>query len=74
MLVPDAETILDAADLARDAGFINGSDRPLIAVIFFALLCLGVWWGDRQKDLGTLNPVPHLGVNRTRLHNELPAP
>ncbi len=50
MLVPDAETILDAADLARDAGFANASDRPLIAVIFFALLCLEVWLGDRQKE------------------------
>jgi hypothetical protein len=49
MLVPDAETILDAADLARDSGFTNPSDRPLVAVIFFALLCLGVWLGDRQK-------------------------
>jgi hypothetical protein len=50
MLVPDAETILDATDLARDAGFTGASDRPLIAVIFFALLCLGLWLATQQKE------------------------
>jgi hypothetical protein len=49
LLVLDAETILDAAGLARDSGFMNPTDRPLIAVIFFALLYLGVWLGDRQN-------------------------
>ncbi|MBW4538983.1 MAG: hypothetical protein KME43_07520 [Myxacorys chilensis ATA2-1-KO14] len=48
--MPDAETILDAADFAREAGFANAGDQLTIAVIFFALLCLGVWLGDRQKE------------------------
>lgn len=37
-VVPDTETILDAADLARNAGLTNGSARPLIALIFRSAL------------------------------------
>lgn len=57
MLVLDAETILDAADLARDAGFTTSSDRPLTAVIFFTLLCLGGYSINMSTlvDRGTIN-------------------
>jgi len=41
--------LLDAIDLARDNGFVDPSAQPEIGVIFFGLLCLGLWLGTQQE-------------------------